>query len=103
MENRGSLTDLLYVIVRNAVRDGVTEALAALALNGSGEERPRLLNASEVAEILRLSKPRVYALIRGRQIPSIRMGRTVRVPEDLLLEWMGRRKNKANPFGGVRR
>jgi len=43
-----------------------------------------LLRASQVAEILNISRSKVFSLIQRGMIPSVRFGRTVRVrPEDL--------------------
>lgn len=44
----------------------------------------RLLTSTEVARILNISRPFAYKLMRGGIIPSVRMGKAVRVrPEDL--------------------
>lgn len=43
-----------------------------------------LLTVPEVAERLRVPKARVYELARSRDLPSVRLGKCVRVrPEDL--------------------
>ena len=43
-----------------------------------------LLNANEVAQILNVSLPHTYQLMRRGDIPTVRMGKSVRVrPEDL--------------------
>lgn len=47
---------------------------------------PDLLTVSETAAFLRLSSWRVYELIRQKQLPAIKLGRTLRVPRDRLLE-----------------
>lgn len=96
----------LYRLIRCAVRDGMLDALTEHARRVRPPERDgasRLLHASEVAEILRLSTRRVYALMRERQLPCIRLGRTVRVPEDLLAEWMRRHRRPAMPPNGPHR
>jgi excisionase family DNA binding protein len=63
----------------------------------------RLLTASEVANILRVSTARVYELARMKNIPSITLGqRQVRFDEMALLEWLSQsvRKTSANePIG----
>lgn len=44
----------------------------------------KLLNAEEVAELLSVSRSFAYALMQTGQIPTIHLGRSVRVrPEDL--------------------
>jgi excisionase family DNA binding protein len=45
-------------------------------------------NADELAEILGISRSSAYALIKGGTIPSVRLGRLVRVPADSLQVWM---------------
>lgn len=45
---------------------------------------PRLLNASEVAEILNIGISTVYQLIQRKELLCVRIGRTVRIrPIDL--------------------
>ena len=44
----------------------------------------KLLTAHEVAEILNIGRSTMYQLIQRREIPSVQMGRTVRIrPKDL--------------------
>jgi len=44
----------------------------------------RLLKSDEVAEILRISRSMAYALMKRGDIPTVRIGTSVRVrPEDL--------------------
>ncbi len=48
----------------------------------------KLLRAEQVAEILDISKARVYELIRDGILPSVRLGRQVRVADSILEEWI---------------
>lgn len=48
----------------------------------------RLLLVSEVSEILRIPKILTYRLIKQGAIPSIRIGKRIRVPEERLREWI---------------
>jgi excisionase family DNA binding protein len=43
------------------------------------EPRDRLLTGDEVAEILKCSRSFAYQLMRQREIPTVRLGRAVRV------------------------
>lgn len=43
-----------------------------------------LLTAAEVADRLRVSTMTVYRLIRGGELPAVRVGRNYRVAEDAL-------------------
>jgi excisionase family DNA binding protein len=40
-----------------------------------------ILTVPEVATYLKMSKTKVYAMIQGKQLPHVRMGRNVRVRE----------------------
>ena len=54
--------------------------------NHSIEEKtlPRLLNAQDVAAALKMGLSTVYMLVERGELPSIRIGRSVRIrPEDL--------------------
>ena len=48
----------------------------------------RLLLVREVAEVLRVPRSRAYELVREGLIPSIRLGRQVRIPEAALRKWI---------------
>lgn len=50
----------------------------------------RLLTAPDVARILNISKAAAYQLIQQRKIPSIRIGRSVRVREEDLTNFVSR-------------
>ena len=41
----------------------------------------KLYTVSEAAEILRVQRDTVYNLIKRGDLPAIRMGRTIRIPE----------------------
>lgn len=46
------------------------------------------LTVSEAAEALHLGRNTVYDLIRTGQIPSLRVGRAIRIPQAALNEWI---------------
>ena len=48
----------------------------------------QLLTVPEVARLLRVSDWYVYELIKRREIPSIRIGRWIRVERNALTDWM---------------
>lgn len=48
----------------------------------------KLLTAPQIAEILQVSKAKVYLLIQRGEIPYIRLDRNVRVKESELLKWL---------------
>jgi excisionase family DNA binding protein len=47
-----------------------------------------LLRPNEAAELLGVSRSRAYELIASGQVPSIRIGASVRVPVDALRTWI---------------
>ena len=48
----------------------------------------RLLRAEEAAGILGLKRSKVYELIAANEIPSMHIGKLVRVPAQALQEWI---------------
>ena len=52
--------------------------------NKPGNARPRLLKGDDLADLLQVSRSYAYTLLRRGDIPSVRLGRAVRVrPEDV--------------------
>ena len=47
-----------------------------------------LLRPAETAEILGVGKSKVYDLIAKGELPSVRIGKSVRVPVEKLREWV---------------
>ena len=52
------------------------------------EELPLTLKAHEAAEVLRISKSKVYELARIESFPAVRIGKRVVLPRDKLIQWM---------------
>jgi excisionase family DNA binding protein len=63
---------------------------------------PLLLDAAEAAKLLSLSRAKVFDLAHSGEIPSIRIGRAMRIPRDQLLRWIDQRANEASYPNGVR-
>jgi len=55
-----------------------------------------LLNATDVAQRLAISKPFAYRLIQTGAIPSVRIGRCVRVREQDLDAYIGKQVRQDN-------
>lgn len=56
---------------------------------------PLLLHVSEAAELLGLSRSKTYELVAAGVIPSVKIGKSVRIPRQELLDWI-----RANTRGG---
>jgi excisionase family DNA binding protein len=59
------------------------------------DQLPDMLTVEDAAEVLRISRSRAYEAVEAFQrtngaegVPSIRIGRTFRVPEQSLLAWI---------------
>src|SRR5712692_906736 len=63
---------------------------------------PLLLDASEAAKLLSLSRAKVFDLAHSGEIPSIRIGRAMRVPRDQLVAWIDQRATEASYAARVR-
>jgi excisionase family DNA binding protein len=56
------------------------------------DERPlsevKFLTVAEVASVMRVSKMTVYRLVHSGHLPAIRVGRSFRVPENAVHEYL---------------
>jgi excisionase family DNA binding protein len=56
------------------------------------DERPRVqvkfLTVAEVAAVMRVSKMTVYRLVHGGELPAIRVGRSFRIPEQAVHDYL---------------
>ncbi|OIJ13808.1 DNA-binding protein [Anaerobacillus arseniciselenatis] len=60
------------------------------------EDYPIVLTASDIAEILQISKPTVYELMRQRDFPIISgIGNIKRVKRDAFFAWLDKRSQQA--------
>ena len=59
---------------------------------GGPNERPlsdvRFLTVAEVAALMRVSKMTVYRLVHGGGLPAVRVGRSFRVPEQAVHDYL---------------
>lgn len=58
---------------------------------------PELLTVPEAARLLRISRNLAYELVARREIPSIRLGRVIRIPRPTLDEWIVGQANPTSP------
>lgn len=58
----------------------------------ASSERPlnevRFLTVAEVASVMRVSKMTVYRLVHNGELPAVRVGRSFRVPEQAVNEYL---------------
>ena len=50
---------------------------------------PKVMNASQVAEYLGISKQGAYNLMNSASFPTLRVGKRLLVSTDRFLEWIG--------------
>ena len=48
----------------------------------------RFLTVAEVAKVMRVSKMTVYRLVHSGELPAVRVGRSFRVPETAVNEYL---------------
>lgn len=56
----------------------------------SAENRSTFLTIAEVADAMRLSKATVYRLVQAQEIPAVRFGRSYRVTEAAVADYIAR-------------
>ncbi len=58
----------------------------------AGTERPlsevKFLTVAEVASVMRVSKMTVYRLVHNGDLPAVRVGRSFRVPEQAVHDYL---------------
>ncbi|MCF3138055.1 MULTISPECIES: helix-turn-helix domain-containing protein [Micrococcaceae] len=48
----------------------------------------RFMTVAEVADVLRVSKMTVYRLVHSGEMPAVRFGRSFRVPEEAVSQYL---------------
>ena len=54
------------------------------------EQLPITLSASQVAQVLGISRANAYTLMHSKGFPTIQIGKRMVVPKNKLIEWMER-------------
>jgi excisionase family DNA binding protein len=71
--------------------------------NSNMDDARLLLTVAETADLLRISKNKAYELVRLRMIPSVHLGRKIRIPRQALDRWIleasGQSAGNADPAG----
>ena len=74
----------LQDIINTAVNQAVESALTDI---NKKEKLPHVLTVKELAEVLRVSVPQAYQIVKIEGFPVIEIGRKI-IPTDLLFEWL---------------
>lgn len=53
-----------------------------------------LLKPLEAARVLGIGRSLIYELIARKEIPSVRLGRCIRVPKESLIQWLKEREEQ---------
>lgn len=61
---------------------------AGTSVDNTLTEMPELLKVPHIASVLGYSTKSVYKLVAQRTIPSIHIGRQVRIPKTAFIEWL---------------
>lgn len=61
-----------------------------MAADNNDHVTVKFLTVAEVAELLRVSKMTVYRLVHSGELPAARVGRSFRVPERAVQEYLRR-------------
>ena len=103
MERHGSLQRLKQALRahREAV-EGLESALLEFeeSISGEAQERPQekkgldLLSIPELCQELGMGKSWVYRRLRGREIPSVKLGRTIKVKREDLEEFLEKHRSQ---------
>ena len=64
------------------------------------EQRREYLKVPEVAEMLQIARSRAYELVGSGEIPSVRIGRSLRVSRKELERWLDERRQPEARRGG---
>ena len=56
----------------------------------------KIYTIPEVAEYLRMSKSKVYDLVKRKKIPSVKIGRNVRIRHSDFMEWLDEQTRPAS-------
>jgi excisionase family DNA binding protein len=82
MRNRNLVTAPL---ARRGGARGTGAASGSPPMDHSG---PWLLDSREVARLLGISRTKTFQMMARAELPSLRIGRCVRVPREALLQWV---------------
>jgi excisionase family DNA binding protein len=64
------------------------EEAAEASIAEAGLSDVRFLTVAEVASVMRVSKMTVYRMVHGGDLPAVRVGRSFRVPEKAVHDYL---------------
>jgi excisionase family DNA binding protein len=65
-----------------------------MTITGLTATEPTLLTVDEAARFLRISRAKAYGMAQSGELPTVRMGRSVRVRRDRLEAWLDERSSR---------
>jgi excisionase family DNA binding protein len=66
----------------------VAESKGIWEMSESNFSNAKFLTVAEVAEVMRVSKMTVYRLVHSGEMPAVRFGRSYRVPENAVEQYL---------------
>lgn len=66
----------------------------AMTMTASATNSQQLMTIEEVASDLRISRAKAYGMAASGELPTIRLGRSVRVRRDRLMSWLDERSTR---------
>lgn len=88
------LLDELLDVLERLSTERVTPCLLCPNAGSSGTDRhgataqPLLLRVEDAARMIGVGRTRMFELVWSNEIPSVRIGRSVRIPRERLLRWI---------------
>lgn len=71
-------------------------------ITGSGS-MPLLLRVGDAARLLAIGRSKAYRLVGDGTLPAIRVGESIRIPRDALLQWISEQLDASSNEPGVAR
>ena len=75
-----------------AAQSGSASADSAAASGASASVATETLTVEEAGQILRVGRNTAYELVRCGKLPSVRVGKQIRIPRQALLDYLSRQK-----------
>src|SRR4249919_3855151 len=73
---------------RRVKKSEASSSARPTAVDDAGLTEVRFLTVAEVASVMRVSKMTVYRLVHGGELPAVRVGRSFRVPDQAVHDYL---------------